>query len=275
MNKIIFPGLNLEFNISRIAIKLFGIEIYWYAILMVGAMFIAICMFKKRDGLYNIKFSEILDLLIYLIPISLISARLYYILFNLEYYISNPSQILNTRNGGMAIYGGIIGGAVTCFVYCKKRKINILDLIDYIVPGLVLGQAIGRWGNFVNVEAYGIQTNLPWRMGIVEAGKYIEVHPTFLYESLACFAIFIILLIIKNKRKFKGQIACVYLILYSLERTFVEGLRTDSLMLGNIRVSQMLSIIIFIICLAIYVVKMLKISINENKNKKTKITAKK
>ena len=242
---------------------------------MVGAMFIAICMFKKRDGLYNIKFSEILDLLIYLIPISLISARLYYIVFNLEYYILNPSQILNTRNGGMAIYGGIIGGAITCFVFCKKRKINILDLIDYIVPGLVLGQAIGRWGNFINVEAYGTQTNLPWRMGIVEVGKYIEVHPTFLYESLACFAIFIILLIIKNKRRFKGQIACVYLILYSLERTFVEGLRTDSLMLGNIRVSQMLSIIIFIICLAIYVVKMLKISINENKNKKTKITAKK
>ena len=266
MNVVRFPGLNLTLNIPRVVFTIFNIEIYWYAILMVSAMVIAIIMFKKRDGLYKIKFSETLDLLIYLIPISIISARLYYVLFKLDYYIANPIEILNTRNGGMAIYGGVIGGAITCVVFCKIRKINLLDLIDYIVPGLVLGQAIGRWGNFINVEAYGTKTNLPWRMGIYDLGEYIEVHPTFLYESLACFIIFAILILLKNKRNFKGQIALTYLALYSLERSFVEGLRTDSLMLGNIRISQALSIIIFVISIITFlVVKPLKISINKNK----------
>lgn len=266
MNVVKFPGLNLTLNIPRVAFKIFNVEIYWYAIIMVSAMVIAILMFKKRDGLYKIKFSEILDLLIYLIPISIISARLYYVLFKLDYYIANPIEILNTRNGGMAIYGGVIGGAITCMVFCKIRKINLLDLIDYIVPGLVLGQVIGRWGNFINVEAYGTKTNLPWRMGIYEFGKYMEVHPTFLYESLACFIIFLILILLKNKRNFKGQIALTYLALYSLERSFVEGLRTDSLMLGNIRISQALSIMIFVIStITFIVVKSLKISINKDK----------
>lgn len=255
MNTIIFPGLNLEFNISKIAFRIFGIEIYWYAILIVIAMCLALAIFKKRDGLYKIKFSDILDLSLYLIPIAIISARLYYIVFNLEYYIQNPSEILNIRSGGIAIYGAVIGGIITCFVFCKKRKINLLDLLDYIAPGLVLGQAIGRWGNFVNIEAYGKTTNSLLRMGIIENGTYIEVHPTFLYESLACLAIFVILLIIKNKRKFNGQIAFTYLGLYSFGRFFVESLRTDSLMIGNIRISQILSAIIFIFCLIMYIVK--------------------
>ena len=255
MNVVTFPGLNLEFNISKVAFKIFGIEIYWYAILIVAAMILALIMFKKRDGLYGIKFNDILDLSLYIIPIAIISARLYYIVFNLEYYLQNPREILNMRSGGIAIYGAIIGGIITCLVFCKKRKINMLDLLDYIAPGLVLGQAIGRWGNFVNVEAYGTTTSSLLRMGIIENGTYIEVHPTFLYESIACFAIFIILLIMKNKRKFNGQIAFTYLGLYSLERFFVEGLRTDSLMLGNIRISQMLSVIIFTVSLMMYIIK--------------------
>lgn len=256
MNKIVtFPGLNLELSIQKIAFEIFNIKIHWYAILIVAAMIIALFIFKKRDGLYNIKFDNVIDLFIYVIPISLISARLYYVLFNLEYYMSNPSQILNTRNGGMAIYGGIIGGAITCFIYCQKKKINLLDLLDYIVPSLALGQAIGRWGNFINIEAYGTITNVPWRMGIYEAGKYIEVHPTFLYESLACFIIFIVLILLKNKRKFKGQNTLIYLIMYSFERSLVEGLRTDSLMLGSIRISQILSIIIFLVSTTTFAIK--------------------
>ncbi len=256
MNTITFPGLNLEFNISKVAFKVFGIDIYWYAILTVTAMILALIIFKKRDGLYNIRFNNIIDLSVYVIPIAIICARLYYIIFNFEYYVQNTKEILNVRNGGLAIYGAIIGGAITCFVFCKKRKIEILDMLDYIVPGLVLGQVIGRWGNFINIEAYGIETTNIFRMGIVEAEKYIEVHPTFLYESLACFTIFIFLIIIKNKRNFKGQIVFTYLILYSLERTFVEGLRTDSLMLGNIRISQVLSVAIFVVSVTIYGVKL-------------------
>ena len=123
---------------------------------------------------------------------------------------------------------------------------------------MLYGQAIGRWGNFINVEAYGYETNLPWRMGIYEAGKYIEVHPTFLYESIATFLIFILLIIISNKRKYKGQITLTYLILYSFVRMLIEGLRTDSLMLGNIRISQLLSLIIFLISIFILIKKSLE-----------------
>lgn len=258
MNTVTFPGLNLEFNISRIAFKIFGVEVYWYAILIVTSIVIALIIFKKRDGLYGVKFNNILDLCLYVIPISIISARLYYLIFNMEYYLQNPKQILNFRSGGLAIYGAVIGGLITCFIFCKKREINIFDLLDYIVPGLALGQAIGRWGNFINIEAYGIQTKSLFRMGITEAGKYIEVHPTFLYESIACFVIFIILLVMKKKRTFKGQILFIYLLLYSLERFFVEGLRIDSLMIGNIKVSQILSVVIFVNCLTIYIIKSCK-----------------
>lgn len=252
MNKVTFPSINLELEISRVAFTVFGIKIYWYAIIMILAIILGILLLRKRDGLYNIKFSDIIDLLIFLIPISIISARIYYVLFNLEYYLANPSQIFNIRNGGLAIYGGIIGGAITCIVFCKKRKIDLINLLDIIAPALILGQAIGRWGNFVNVEAYGTETTLPWRMGIIEAGKYLEVHPTFLYESIANFIIFCIIVRIKENRKFKGQVICTYFILYSAIRFFIEGLRTDSLMFGSIRISQALSLVIFVIFTIIY-----------------------
>ena len=255
MNIIKFPGLNLNLEISKTAFSIGNINIYWYAILMVSAFIIALIILKIKDGKFGIKFSDIFDLSIYVIPISIISARIYYILFNLEYYIHNPYNIFDLRSGGLAIYGGIIGALITCYIFCKKRKINLLDLIDYVVPVLALGQAIGRWGNFINVEAYGEVTNLPWRMGIIEAGEYIEVHPTFLYESLVTFTLFIVLILMSNKRKFKGQIVLIYLIVYSFARMIIEGLRTDSLMLGNMRVSQVLSLIIFVISIGLYIKK--------------------
>ena len=138
MNVITFPGLNLQFNINRIALSIGDIRIYWYAILMTSAFVISLLIYKLKNGKFEIKFSDILDLALLVIPISIVSARLYYILFNLEYYVANPMQIFNLRSGGLAIYGGIIGGAVTCYIFCKKRKIDLLDLLDYIVPCLVL-----------------------------------------------------------------------------------------------------------------------------------------
>lgn len=253
MNIVTFPLLNLKLELSGIAFSIGNIDIYWYAILMMFAFIISLVIFKIEDGKFNIKFSAILDLSIYVIPISIISARIYYILFNLNYYISYPMQILNLKAGGLAIYGGIIGGGITCYIFCKKRKINLLDLFDYIVPCLALGQAIGRWGNFINVEAYGSATNLPWGMGIIEAGKYVEVHPTFLYESLVTFSLFILLTAISNKRKYKGQITLIYLTIYSFARMIIEGLRIDSLMLGNMRVSQILSLLIFIVAIVLQI----------------------
>ena len=259
MNIIKFPMLNLTMNINNIAFSIGGVSIYWYAIFITLAIAIAMLIFKKRDGLYGIKYADIIDLAILIIPISIISARLYYIIFyNAKYYLENPIQILNIRTGGLAIYGGIIGGIITCIVFCKKRKIELLNLLDFMAPALALGQAIGRWGNFVNVEAYGTETTLPWRMGIYELGEYIEVHPTFLYESIATFILFIILIRIKDKRKFKGQLTYMYFIGYGFVRMIIEGLRTDSLMLGPIRVSQALSAVLLIIAIALY----------KNKNKK-------
>jgi phosphatidylglycerol:prolipoprotein diacylglycerol transferase len=262
LNIITFPGLNLKFNIYRIALRIGSIQIYWYAIFIVLSFIISLIIFKNKNGKFGIKYLDILDLFIILIPTSIICARIYYIIFNLNYYVNNPIQIINIRNGGLAIYGGIIGGIITCYLFCKKRKIDFLNLLDYIAPCLALGQSIGRWGNFVNIEAYGSKTNLPWRMGIIENGNYTEVHPTFLYESIATLIIFIILTTISKKRKFKGEITYLYLIMYSFIRTIIENLRTDSLMLGKIRVSAILSIIIFIFANIMYW-KTKKIKTNE------------
>lgn len=246
INEITFPALNLKLHISRIAFSLFGVNIYWYAILITFAMALSIFLMNKDDKKYNINFDDILLLIILAIPIAFIGARMYYVIFNINYYFSNPTKILNIRDGGLAIYGGIIVGTITIIMYCKIKKISILDVLDYVVPYIAMGQAIGRWGNFINVEAYGTETSNFIRMGIIENDIYKEVHPTFLYESIVTFFLFIFLFNIRNKRKYSGQLTYTYLATYSIARFFIEGLRTDSLMLGNIRISQLVSLIIFI-----------------------------
>lgn len=148
MNNIIFPLLNIKIKVSQIAFTLFGIDIYWYAILIVSAMIIALIIYKKRDGLYNIKFDDILALVLILIPVALLSARIYFVLFTLDYYIKNPLSILNFRTGGLAIYGGIIGGMITCYIFCKKRKIKLINLFDYMAPGIALRTSNREMGKF-------------------------------------------------------------------------------------------------------------------------------
>lgn len=268
MQTIKFPRLKLQFNISPVAIKIGENGIRWYAIFIVIAFILALYLARRKDGLYNIKYENILECFIFVIPISIICARLYYCLFKLEIYINNPLEILNIRNGGLAIYGGIIGGAIVSCIYCKNKKINILDLLDYIVPSLALGQAIGRWGNFFNVEAYGTKTNSILRMEILENNTYVQVHPTFLYESIITFLLFLYLTKIQKRRKIKGEIVYTYLIIYSFERIFIEGIRSDSLMLFNLKISQILSIIIFVIFCSILVYKKIKYKKNNICDKK-------
>ena len=258
MKEILFPGLNLKFEINSIAINIGNIGIYWYAIFIVIAFSVAILFFKKDNGKYGIEFEDIIELFIILIPVSIIFARIYFVIFNFNFYIKNPVEILNIRNGGLAIYGGIIGAIITILVFCKIKKLNFLDVLDYIVPYLALGQAIGRWGNFFNGEAHGQVTDNILRMGIVENGTYIEVHPTFLYESICNFIIFIILFIMRNKRQYKGQLIFTYLTLYGLIRAIIEGLRTDSLMLGSFRISQVISILLFMVFGSILIYKKVK-----------------
>lgn len=244
--------------IPSAAFSIFGIEIYWYAIFITISIALGYIWAWKHDGRYKIKFDDVLTLSLIMIPVGFICARLYYIIFNLSYYMQNPSEILDVRNGGLAIYGGIIGAIGTIAIFCRVKKISFLDLLDYLAPVLPLGQAIGRWGNYVNIEAYGTETNGPIKMEIVEQGVTRFVHPTFLYESICSFVLFFILVYVCRKRKFSGQAAAIYLIGYSFYRFFIEGLRTDSLMLGNIRVSQILSLLIFVPTLIIYILKMKK-----------------
>ena len=246
--------------IPSIAFEIFGVPIYWYAILIVSSMVIALLWCKKQDGKFNIKFDDILDLAIIVLPISIICARLYYVMFSLDYYIKNPSEIFNIKNGGLAIYGGLIGGIIVILVFSKIKKLRVLDITDYIVPIIAFCQSIGRWGNYINIEAYGYETNLPIKMEVIENGIIKYVHPTFLYESICTMMIFIILSILSKKRKFSGEITYLYIICYSFIRFFIEGLRTDSLILFNFRISQILSLVLFVLfsCILMY---------NKKKNK--------
>lgn len=265
MTTITFPAFNINLKIPRIAISIGKVDIYWYAMLIAIAFVIAIWGLKKDSKKYNINYNNVLELMIIVIPISIICARLYYVIFNMEYYLNNPQEIINIKNGGLAIYGGIIGGAITTLIFCKLKNIKLLNMFDMLVPYLALGQAIGRWGNFINGEAHGTATTSMFRMGIVENGIYTEVHPTFLYESIADILIFGVLIYLKKHRKYEGQLTVVYLLLYSIVRAVIEGLRTDSLMLGNIRISQLISLIIFIGVVFILIYKKKKVKLLEEK----------
>lgn len=250
MEQITFPGLGLNFNISRIAFTLFGVDIYWYALLIMCSVafgFAFLLLIKSKEDTFGIKKDDIFDGLLYIVPISIIFGRAYYVIFNFDMFRNNLSNIFNIRAGGMAIYGTIIGGLITLILFCKKRKIKILDFSDYIAPMLALGQSVGRWGNFFNVEAYGTQTKLPWRMGIMENGTYMEVHPTFLYESIVTLFLFILLIFLTKKRKYSGQLTYIYLFVYAFFRFFIEALRTDSLMFYNLRVSAVVSIVVCVV----------------------------
>ena len=261
MHNIAFPELNLYFNINNVAFNLFGKDIYWYGIIIALAIVLCFILVKKDNGKYGVKYGDIENFALIAIPISIIGARLYYVLFSFTDYKNNLIDILKIWNGGLAIYGGIIAAVITAIIYCKVTKINLLDLLDSCAPYLALGQAIGRWGNFVNREAYGAVTNSIFRMEILnECGEYISVHPTFLYESLGLIIIFAILKLLK--REFSGQLSLVYFAGYGILRFMVEYLRADSLMLGNIKVSMLLSGILFIVSVVILVMQSVKLKMH-------------
>ncbi|CEQ13271.1 prolipoprotein diacylglyceryl transferase [[Clostridium] sordellii] len=224
---------------DRVAFTIFGIDVMWYGILMAIGMILGTLIALKEAKRVGIKEDSILDLAIIAIPVGLICARLYYVIFNWEYYASNPSQVFNFRGGGMAIHGALIGGVLAGYLFSRYKKINFFKLADTVIIGMPLAQTIGRWGNFINKEAHGGPTNLPW--GIMVDG--VKVHPTFLYESIWDFGIFVFLWMFRKKKSYEGQIIVLYAILYSLGRFFIEGLRTDSLMIGPLRMAQVISLV--------------------------------
>lgn len=224
---------------DRVAFSIFGIDVMWYGVLMATGMILGTLLALKEAKRVGIKEDDVLDLAIVAIPIGLLGARLYYVLFNLDFYLKNPTQILNFRGGGMAIHGALIAGILTGYIFTKIKKINFFKMADAVLIGMPLAQAIGRWGNFINGEAHGGPTNLPW--AIVVNGQ--SVHPTFLYESIWDFGIFVFLWLFRKKKQYEGQILVYYITLYSLGRFFIEGLRTDSLMIGPLRMAQLISLV--------------------------------
>ena len=223
---------------DRVAFTLFGVDIMWYGILMEIGMVLAVFIALKEAKRLGIKEDDILNLAIIAIPCGLIGARLYYVIFNWSYYSGNISEILNFRGGGMAIHGGLLGGVLAGYIYTKVKKLNFFKMADCVVLGIPLAQAIGRWGNYLNKEDHGGPTDLPW--GIMVDG--VKVHPTFLYESIWDLGVFIFLMLFRKKQKYEGQILVYYITLYSIGRFFIEGLRTDSLMLGPLRMAQVISL---------------------------------
>lgn len=262
MNYISFPSFGLEFNIDPVLFEIGNLRVYWYGFLIVLGFAIGLILTRRNAKKFEIEYDEILELFIILIPIAIICARIYYIVFNLDYYLLHPGEMTSISSGGLAIYGGILGGIIWLFIFSKMKKINVLDLLDLIVLVLPLGQAIGRWGNFFNAEAYGSITDTFFKMGIMEGENLIYVHPTFLYESFFCIIIFIFLNIRKNNIKFSGELTAYYLASYGIVRAIIESLRIDSLMLYNIKVSFVLSIILFIIATSFLVYK--KTTLNKN-----------
>ena len=228
---------------------LFGRPIYFYGVLIGLGFLLAILFCAKRAKRFGLKEDDVYDVAIWLIPCSIIGARLYYVLFRLDYYLEHPGELFAIHNGGLAIYGGVIAGVISVVLVCRKKKIPVGAMLDNLCYGLLIGQIIGRWGNFMNREAFGAETTVFCRMGLTAPdGTTIYVHPTFLYESLwnlACF-VFLLCFVRAGKRRYDGQCALIYFFWYGLGRAWIEGLRTDSLYIGGsgIRVSQLLSLIL-------------------------------
>lgn len=235
---------------SRVAFSIFGIDVMWYGILIAIGMILAVSIATKESKRVGIKEEDIVDLALFIIPLGVIGARIYYVIFNWSSYAGNLYDMLDIRGGGLAIHGGIIAGILTGIVYSRIKKINFFKLADTVVLGVPLAQSIGRWGNFINKEAHGGPTTLPW--GIMVDGQ--KVHPTFLYESIWDLLVFIIIFSRRKKKKYEGNIIVEYIILYSLGRFFIEGLRTDSLMLGPIRMAQLISLLGIVIGIVLHIV---------------------
>lgn len=237
---------------DRVFLDLGFIQIYWYSIFIFLGIFFGVSVILRECKKQRINEDFIVNMIFYTIIFGLIGARLYYVLFNLDYYLQYPLEILEVWNGGMAIHGGIIVGLLFIYFYTKKYHAKFLKILDIVVVGLILGQAIGRWGNFFNGEAFGGITTLEHLKSLglpnfIIDGMYIQGayhQPTFLYESIWCLFGFFMLLIVRKYKYLKtGQLTGAYLLWYSLGRIFIEGMRTDSLMLGPFRVAQIVSLI--------------------------------
>ena len=274
INTVSFPGLGLEFTLNRVAftIPVLDRPVYWYGVIITCGLILAVYLCSRWGKRFGISEDNIIDMMLFAVPAALVAIRVYYVVFNLDMYRQtdgslNWGRILNYGDGGLAIYGAIISSAIVLLIFCRKKKLSFLAYADLGVHGLFIGQLIGRWGNFMNVEAYGSATALPWRMcgpsiaagmlqnGYVDQAGYeailsgaLGVHPTFFYESAWNLVGLIVVYWMGKRRRFDGECFLFYFFWYGLGRAWIEGLRTDSLYLFGwelfgvpIRVSQLLA----------------------------------
>lgn len=257
-----FPGLlgDWRFTLSPKLLDV-GNGVYWYGVLIALGVMLALWFCMKRAPRYGLTEDDVIDVGLWSIPLAIVGARIYYVLFYLDLFRTadgsvNWSQTYRVWDGGLAIYGGVIAAFLTGFIVCRAKKIRFRAMADCAVAGLFIGQCIGRWGNFFNREAFGTMTNLPWRMRLwIEGSYYVDVHPTFLYESLwNLVGLLILCLVVDKARRFDGENTCFYFLWYGLGRFWIEGLRTDSLYLFNltlfgerVRVSQALSLVVALV----------------------------
>ena len=246
LSRITFPGLGIDLDPSPVAFRLGSFTVYWYGIILAAGFFLGVVYCLHRSKEFGITQDEILDGLFIVAPVAVICARIYYCAFNWSEYADNPISCLYIWEGGIAVYGSIIGAVLMTIVYTRWKKIPLKPVLDLVAMGFLIGQFIGRWGNFINREAHGGVTDSFLRMGLEDAsGNMTYYHPTFLYESLWNFAGFLFLHFYIKRRKYDGQIFTLYVAWYGLGRAVIEGLRTDSLYLfgTGIRVSQLLAAI--------------------------------
>ncbi|HHU05227.1 MAG TPA: prolipoprotein diacylglyceryl transferase [Clostridiales bacterium] len=254
---ISFPllGENFKLNPSS-SYTLFGREFNWYGAIIALGFLLAALYVSRRAKLFGLTVDNIIDMLIISVPIAIVGARLYYVVFNFSQYKDSLVDIVKIWEGGLAIYGGVIGGIIGVLIFSRVKKIPMAPVLDVGSLGMLIGQAVGRWGNFINREAFGKMTDVPWKMGLTTASGTYYFHPTFLYESLWNLIGLAILHYYTKKRRFDGEIFLLYVAWYGLGRFWIEGLRTDSLYLFStgIRVSQLLAGVSFLAALALLIV---------------------
>lgn len=278
-NTVSFPGLGLDFEVNRVAFSIGDLPVYWYGILIALGFILAILYVSRRAREFGVDADRMLDVILGGAIGGIVGARAYYVILQWDYYGQNLSQIFNTRSGGMAIYGGLIGGVLIGLLMCKIRRVKFMPALDLVVGGFLIGQGIGRWGNFVNIEAFGANTSLPWGMSSSVITDYLTqheaeleaigmdidpnmpVHPTFLYESLWCLLGFAFIAWYTRRRKFDGELTLLYMMWYGAGRAVIEGLRTDSLMIPGtlLRASQVLAAAMAVVAAIIWIVKTSKV----------------
>ncbi|MDR2909394.1 MAG: prolipoprotein diacylglyceryl transferase [Oscillospiraceae bacterium] len=264
MDTLSFPGLGLSFELNRVAFTVFGRDIYWYGILFGLAFILAVAFIVRRVRTFGLDSDRMIDVLLGTVIGGIVGARLYYVAFSGDTYTFG--RLFAIREGGLAFYGGVIGAVVLMALMCRVRRVKFLPACDLLASSLLLAQSVGRWGNFVNVEAFGSNTGLPWGMTSAGITDYLSayqgqlagigvgvdparpVHPTFFYESIWCLVGFLLVSLYIKRRKFDGEITLIYLFWYGLGRVWIEGLRTDSLLVGSVRVSQALAGLCVIVC---------------------------